>query len=95
MLIKRGMIEILQMADGGGTKHFVDFTKILIKKRRLSSSTVSKRLGELLTAGAISEVIARSDSGRRIIAYTTTDKGRNVVANAEQLEEALTRSKVK
>ena len=58
MLITRGMVEILRMADGAGPKHFVDFTKISIKKRRLSSSTVSKRIDELLVSDAIEEVIA-------------------------------------
>ena len=89
MVMIRGFLEILQMANGNEPKHFNDFTKIIIKKKRLSSATVSRRLDELLAIKVIEEVISRSKSGRRIIAYRATSKGKRVIKLANELEEAL------
>ncbi len=88
MAIIRGVTEILELASHG-PKSFNDFTKISINKKRLSSATVSKRLDELIAAKVMQEVIHRSDTGRRIIAYQTTDKGKRVVELAKELKEAL------
>jgi DNA-binding HxlR family transcriptional regulator len=93
MAISRGTLEILQMAEGNGPKSFNDFTKIPIKKRRLSAATVSKRLDELIKTKTIEEVITRSKTGRRVIAYKTTEKGKRVIEHAIKLEEALNSSK--
>jgi len=90
MIMIRGFIEILQMADSSEPKHFNDFTKIAVRKKRLSSATVSKRLDELLALKVIEEVISRSKSGRRIIAYRTTNKGKKVLKLANELQETLT-----
>ncbi len=95
MVIIRGILELLQLADGHGPKSFNDFTKITIKNRHLSSATVSKRISELLAAKTLEEVITKSKSGRRVIAYRTTEKGRKVIEHAKQLEEALATSKTK
>lgn len=89
MVTIRGYLEILEMADSNEPKHFNDFTKISIKKKRLSSATVSKRLDELIKVRVLEEVISRSKTGRRIIAYKTTAKGRKVIALATELNEAL------
>lgn len=89
MVMTRGMLEILQMSDGPEPKSFSDFTQITVKKRRLSSATVSKRLDELIEAEVIKEVITRSRAGRRTIAYKTTEKGKRVIERAKALEEAL------
>lgn len=95
MAIIRGVLEILQMADGNEPKSFNDFTKITVKKKTLSSATVSKRLNELIAVKAMEEVIHRSKTGRRIIAYKTTEKGRKVIQLARELEEALSSPKDK
>ncbi len=81
------------MANGRTPMSFKDFTTIVIKRRRLSSATVSKRLEELVAADAIREVITRSKSGRRIIAYKTTEKGRKLMELAREFNKALTASK--
>jgi DNA-binding HxlR family transcriptional regulator len=81
------------MAEGSGPKSFNDFTKIPIRKRRLSTATVSKRLDELIAAKTIEQVITQSKTGRRIIAYKTTEKGKKVIEHAMKLEEALSSSK--
>jgi hypothetical protein len=85
----KGFLEILQMADSNEAKSFNDFTKISIMEGRLSSATVSKRLDELIEAKAIMEVVSRSKSGRRIIGYRTTIKGKRVIVLAEELQKAL------
>ncbi|HII10194.1 MAG: hypothetical protein ABSE71_04150 [Candidatus Micrarchaeaceae archaeon] len=95
MVIIRGFLEILQMSDSDGPRSFNDFTKISIKKRRLSSATVSKRLDELIAVKAIEEVVGRSKTGRRIIAYRATEKGKRVIELARELQEALTVQKAK
>ena len=95
MFRSRGTLEILQSAEGAGPKSFNDFTKISIDKRRLSSATVSKRLNELLAVGALKEVITRSEAGRRIISYQTTEKGKKVVALAKELEKVFDNLKAK
>jgi len=94
MAIIRGVIEMLQLAEGKEPKSFNDFTKISVKNKRLSSATVSKRINELVASKALEEVITRSKTGRRIIAYKTTPKGEKLIVIAKQLEEALnTKSK--
>lgn len=85
MIREKGMLEILQLSDGHAPKRFNDFTRILIRTKKLSSATVSKRLNELLLAGAIEEVIIKSGTGRRIIAYKATEKGRRAIKMAEEL----------
>lgn len=86
---------MLQMADDGKPKTFNDFTTISIKKRRLSSATVSKRLDELITVKALEEVVTRSKMGRRIIAHKTTEKGRRLIGLGKEFQEALAVSKAK
>lgn len=95
MVIIRGVLEMLQMANGNEPKSFNDFTRISIKNKKLSSATVSKRLDELIAVGAMEETITRSKTGRRIIAYKTTEKGKRVVELAKELKEALTVSRSK
>lgn len=89
MVLIRGVMEILQSASGDTPKSFSDFTKIAIGGRRLSSATVSKRLGELISVDAIEEVITRSKRGRRIIGYKTTEKGKKAIRLAAELEDIL------
>ena len=89
MTMIAGMLEILQMAEGYKPASFSDFTKIQTKKGMLSSATVSKRIDELVSAEAIREVITRSSTGRKVIAYRTTVKGKRVMAHAKKLEEDL------
>ncbi len=89
MVMIRGFLEILQMADSNTPKSFTDFTKIYIGKRGLSSATVSKRLDELTAIKAIDEVIDRSKTGRRIISYRTTEKGKRIVELAVELQRIV------
>lgn len=89
MIISRGMLEILESAMYDGPKSFNDFTKIAIKEKRLSPATVSKRLDELTANGNIEEVIIRSKTGRRVIAYKTTEKGKKAVEHAKNLLKVL------
>ncbi len=89
MVTLRGTLEILQAANMGKPKSFNDFINITIKKKRLSSATVSKRLAQLILAGALDEIITKSTTGRRIIAYKTTEKGRIIIKHAKELQEAL------
>jgi DNA-binding MarR family transcriptional regulator len=90
MTLVRGFLEILEMADSDEPKSFNDFTSILIKRRRLSSATVSKRLDDLLSVKVLEEVITRSKTGRRVIAYRTTEKGDKVIALATDLKALTT-----
>ena len=90
MAIIRGVLEILQLANVGEPKSFNDFTRISIKNKRLSSATVSKRLDQLVSVKVIQEIIVRSKTGRRIIAYRTTEKGKRVIGLAKELQTALT-----
>ncbi len=89
MIIIRGILEMLHMADSKKPQSFSDFTNISIGGRRLSSATVSKRLGELVMVDAIKEVIIRSDTGRRIIAYRTTQKGKRAIKLAVELKKVF------
>ncbi len=81
---------MLELADGKEPKSFNDFTRISINHKRLSSATVSKRLDELAAVKVIEEVVVKSKSGRRVIAYKTTEKGRKIIKLAKELREALT-----
>jgi DNA-binding HxlR family transcriptional regulator len=95
MVIIRGFLEILQMADSNEPKSFNDFTKISIRKRKLSSATVSKRLDQLIEVNVVEEVVSRSKTGRRTIAYKTTEKGKRVIELARELQAAVTITKAK
>lgn len=85
----KGITEVLELANSDQPKSFNDFTKIAINGKRLSSATISKRLDKLIAVNAIGEVITRSKSGRRIIAYRITAKGKKVISLSKELEEAL------
>lgn len=89
MVIKRGFLEILQAADSGKPKSFNDFTKIKIGSSTLSSATVSQRLDKLVEVRAIEEMVVRSKTGRRILVYKVTDKGKRIIEMARELEEAF------
>ncbi len=93
MVMKRGFLEMLQLADSNKPKHFNDFTDISIKGRKLSSATVTKRLDRLLAAKVIEEVVTRSKTGRRVIAYRTTEKGKRAIKLAKELGGVLADSK--
>ena len=90
MILIKGYMEILEMAHDNEPKSFNDFTKISIKNKRLSSATVSKRLDELIALKAIEEVIHRAKTGRRVIAYKTTEKGERILKLARELKIELT-----
>ena len=93
--MKRGFIEILQLASGNEPKSFNDFTGIQVGSSKLSSATVAKRLDRLIAAKVIEEVITRSKVGRRVIAYRATEKGRKAVKTAQELQELFIPPKAK
>lgn len=88
MIIKKGFLEILQFAAENTPRNFNDFTKIPIAGR-LSSTTVAKRLKELIAVKALEEVVSRSKSGKRVIAYKTTEKGKKVIVLAKVLQTTV------
>ncbi len=90
MLAIKGMAEILQAANSGSSGSFSDFAMISINNKRLSTATISKRLNELIFSGAITEMVAKSKTGRRIITYKTTEKGKKIMRLIDRLEGALT-----
>lgn len=93
MIIKKGFLDILEMADSSKLMSFNDFTRISRKNKRLSSATVSKRLDELIAARVLEEVVTKSKTGRRVIAYKTTEKGKRVIGIAKELQNAVAASK--
>lgn len=95
MIMVRGVLEMLKMANEKVPRSFNDFTKISINKKRLSSATVSKRIDELIKIKVLEEVVTRSKTGRRIIGYKTTEKGGRIVELSKELEEALSEPKAK
>ena len=95
MKMIKGVLEMLKMADGKEAKSFNDFTKISIMKKRLSSATVSKRLDVLVDFEVMEEVVTRSRTGRRIIAYKTTEKGKKVIALSGEIDGLLTTKRSK
>ncbi len=92
MIVVRGIIAMLQFASTG-PKSFSDFTTLSIGNRKLSSATVSKRLDELIAVKAIEQVVHRSKTGRRIIAYKTTEKGKRILLLSKELESIFVNSK--
>ncbi len=86
MIMIRGVLEMLKMANGGEPKSFNDFTRISIAGKRLSSATISKRIHELLEIRVMGEVIIKSKTGRRVIAYKTTERGKKVLELSKELE---------
>ncbi len=95
MVIIRGVLEMLSLADSYAPKSFNDFTKIVIKGKRLSSATVSKRINQLCDSKVLEEVITKSRAGRRVIGYRTTDKGKRVIEIAKELDTSLKAAKSK
>ena len=70
-------------------KSFNDFTQIKIGKSKLSSSTVSKRIKELVAIKIFEETILRAESGRRIIGYKTTERGKRVLELAHEFKMVM------
>ena len=46
---------------------------------------MAKRIDELLAAGTIQEIIVKSESGKRVVAYKATVKGKRAIKLAEKL----------
>jgi len=91
MTLRRGVLEVISLANST-PKSFRDFTDISINKRKLSSATVSKILKELVAIKVLEEVVIRSKTGRRIIGYRTTERGKQILELAEELNKALKNS---
>jgi DNA-binding HxlR family transcriptional regulator len=89
MTLSRGVLEMIKLADSPSPKSFSDFTGITIKRKRLSSATVSKRLNELVAIKVIEETTMRSKTGRRIIGYKITERGKKILDLAKELEDAM------
>jgi DNA-binding HxlR family transcriptional regulator len=79
---------MLALADSKPAS-FADFTKISIGNKKLSSATVSKRLKEMLVMKVVDEVVLQSKSGRRIIGYKTTERGKRILALIEELRDTM------
>jgi DNA-binding HxlR family transcriptional regulator len=68
---------------------FADFVKISIGDKRLSSATVSKRLKEMLVMKILDEVVLQSKTGRRIVGYKTTQRGKKILELIEELRQSM------
>lgn len=93
MVAPRGSLQMMALADESPVS-FADFARISIGRKKLSSATVSKRLKEMLTMKILQEVVLRSKSGRRIIGYRTTDRGKKILSLIEELRQTLRESNV-
>lgn len=94
MVAPRGAIQMMSMADSSPAS-FSDFTGIAIGSKKLSSATVSKRLKDMLAMQVLEEVIQHSKSGRRVIAYKTTSRGKKILALIDELRESMRAAKMK
>jgi len=88
MTLAHGVLEMVELASEE-PKTFTEFTQIEIDGKNLSSATVSKRLEELVAVDVLEEVVTRSETGRRTVGYTTTERGETVLQMSEQLEAEL------
>ncbi len=93
MTLRRGVLEIISLANNF-PRSFNDFTQISIKKKKLSSATVSKILKELVAIKVLEEIVIRSKTGRRIIGYKTTERGQRILELADELNKAMRESKI-
>jgi DNA-binding HxlR family transcriptional regulator len=93
MTLSRGVLEMIKLSDATHPKSFSDFTHITIKKKRLSSATVSKRLNELVAIKVLDEVPMRSETGRRIIGYRITERGKKILELAKELDDVISHKK--
>lgn len=50
---------------------------------------MSKRLKEIVAIKVLEESVIYSKSGRRIIGYSTTDRGRKIIELAKEFEKAI------
>lgn len=93
MTLSRGVLEIIKLSNSAKPRSFSEFTNITIKRKRLSSATVSKRLNELVAIKVVEEVPMRSGTGRRIIGYRITERGKKIIDLADELEDVMGPSK--
>ncbi len=84
MTLARGTIEMLELADAG-PRGFEEFTQIKIGGKKLSSATVSKRLKELVALKILGETVVHSASGRKIVGYQTTARGKKILELAREI----------
>ncbi len=88
MTLSRGTLEMILFVEDD-PKSFQDFTEIEIGGKNLSSSTVSKRLKELVAIKVFKESEVRSKTGRRVTGYKLTERGERVLGMLKKLEEEL------
>lgn len=93
MMLSEGSINILAEAKTGQILSFKTLRSITNPRtgRKYSSSTISKRLKELVEAGALEETPTSSQKGRKIVGYRITNSGRKALELSYEYEEKLKR----
>ena len=91
MLVSVGAVDILQELSRGKPKQFTDFTNMINQrtKNKFSPTTISMRLKELTSLGAIKPTIVNPQKGRRKIAYMITPKGKKMLEICFEFEKKL------
>lgn len=91
LLLSEGALELLEFLKNTESGHFNDFRSIKNTRtnKQLSANTISSRLKELVEKGAIERVVSSSKTGRNVVAYQITAKGKKALELAHTFEGKL------
>jgi len=90
MLLSEGSLDILAFLKDKKTGQFTDLLKLKNKRtnRGFSPTTISARLDELETIGAITTTAVKTKR-RRVLGYQITEKGLKILDTAFEFEGKL------
>ena len=90
LILSDGTIEILEYLSKREYGYFKDLRNLINYRtnKYFSSTTISVRIKELVTCGAIEKIIA-SEKGRNVVAYKLTSNGTSAYDLSINFEEEL------
>lgn len=91
MILAEGSPNILQELNKGRGKQFKDFIKLVNPRTNnfFSPNTITRRVKELTSIGAMKETIIKGDKGKSVIGYVITQKGKQALQISEKYEKVL------
>lgn len=91
MILSEGTLDLLEFMKDEKPKYFKQFRELRNERtnRKYSPSTISSRLKELITLGAVERAITKTETGREVAGYEITKKGIEALELSYEYENKL------
>jgi len=91
LLLSEGALEILERLAEVGIGRFTDFRQLKNGRtgKIFSGNTISTRLKELISAGAVANEVVAEQGQRRLVGYRLTESGKKALVISLEYEKKL------